>query len=75
MSALPSKSNDRSRRPNSAKRPSADERLGLPVVAGDAYAHFGEWLDGELDLLVARWEHLAAPRAALLRTRGGVVMP
>ena len=75
MSALPSKSNDRSRCPKSDKRLSADERLGLPVVSGDAYAPFGEWLDSELDILVARWGHLAAPRVALLRTRGGLTMP
>jgi len=75
MSALPSKSNDRPQRPISAKRPNADERLGLPVVSGETYAPFGAWLDGELDILIDRWKHLAGPRAALLRTRGGLTMP
>jgi hypothetical protein len=68
MSALPSKSNDRSRRSHSAERANAeranvDERLGLPVVSDKGHAEFGLWLDGELDALVARWVHLAAPRA------------
>ncbi|MBL8829702.1 MAG: hypothetical protein JNM18_22175 [Planctomycetaceae bacterium] len=28
-----------------------------------ASEHFGTWLEGELEKLVARWEHLAAPKA------------
>ncbi len=28
-----------------------------------ASEHFGLWLDGELEKLVARWQHLAAPQA------------
>lgn len=29
-----------------------------------ALEHFGLWLDGELETLVARWIHLAAPNAS-----------
>ena len=29
-----------------------------------ALADFGRWLDAELDVLVARWIHLAAPNAS-----------
>lgn len=29
----------------------------------ELYERFGEWLDGELEKLVARWIHLAAPNA------------
>ncbi|HVU86744.1 MAG TPA: hypothetical protein VHD36_05455 [Pirellulales bacterium] len=29
-----------------------------------ALAEFGRWLDGELEQLVARWVHLAAPNAS-----------
>jgi hypothetical protein len=32
---------------------------------------FTEWLDGELDRLVERWQHLAAPRAS----RSGRISP
>ncbi len=28
-----------------------------------ASRHFATWLDAELERLVARWQHLAAPRA------------
>jgi hypothetical protein len=28
-----------------------------------AYRQFTDWLDSELEQLVARWQHLAAPRA------------
>ena len=29
-----------------------------------ALVEFGDWMDGELDRLVARWIHLAAPNAS-----------
>jgi hypothetical protein len=35
------------------------------------FQEFTEWLDGELDHLVARWQHLAAPRAL----RSGRISP
>jgi hypothetical protein len=46
----------------------AEERPGnqvgaLPIGSAD-YAPFGRWLDGELEKLVARWAHLAAPASA-----------
>ena len=45
-----------------------DERAGNHTqalqAAGADYAPFGRWLDGELEKLVARWIHLAAPAAA-----------
>jgi len=46
----------------------AEERPGnqigaLPLARVD-YAPFGRWLDLELEKLVARWAHLAAPAAA-----------
>jgi hypothetical protein len=37
-----------------------EERLSLESVEG-----FSAWIDGQLDGLVERWSHLAAPNAAL----------
>lgn len=45
-----------------------DARLGLPVAADDVYVPFATWLDQQLEQLVSRWSHLAAPNA-LLRER------
>lgn len=45
-----------------------DARLGLPVAADEVYAPFANWLDEQLEQLVAKWSHLAAPNA-LLRER------
>lgn len=45
-----------------------DARLGLPVAADEVYQPFGIWLDEQLEQLVAKWSHLAAPNA-LLRER------
>jgi hypothetical protein len=36
----------------------------LTAAEEQALAEFGHWLDGELDRLVARWIHLAAPNAS-----------
>ncbi|MBI2823545.1 MAG: hypothetical protein HYX69_02505 [Planctomycetia bacterium] len=36
----------------------------MTAAEEQALAKFGCWLDGELDRLVARWIHLAAPNAA-----------
>jgi hypothetical protein len=36
----------------------------MPVEDRSVYAPFAEWLDGELNLLVDRWIHLAAPNAS-----------
>jgi hypothetical protein len=33
---------------------------------------FGLWMDAELEKLVARWVHLAAPNASRLNRRGGL---
>ena len=41
-----------------------DDRLGLPVDDDRVYERFAAWLDGQLDELVAKWAHLAAPRAS-----------
>jgi hypothetical protein len=43
-----------------------NEHPGLPVVELEEarYEVFGEWLDVELEKLVARWIHLAAPNAS-----------
>ena len=37
----------------------------VPVRVGlRPYMQFNRWLDGELEKLVARWSHTAAPNAA-----------
>lgn len=41
-----------------------DDRLGLPTADESVYASFGTWLDEQLQQLVARWAHLAAPNAS-----------
>jgi hypothetical protein len=50
------------------------EENDVPVrVAFESYAQFDRWLDDELEKLVARWAHTAAPnafRASLGRDRG-----
>ncbi len=33
-------------------------------VASQSYQEFTRWLDGELEQLVARWKHVAAPSAS-----------
>lgn len=37
---------------------------GPPVALGDEYEAFGLWMNVQLSQLVARWKHLAAPKAA-----------
>jgi hypothetical protein len=37
---------------------------GPPVAMDDEYEAFGLWMNVQLSQLVARWKHLAAPRAA-----------
>jgi hypothetical protein len=51
---------------NHGHRSSAIETEVVRLTAAEeqALAEFGRWLDGELDQLVARWIHLAAPNAA-----------
>ncbi|HET6883525.1 MAG TPA: hypothetical protein VFI31_25460 [Pirellulales bacterium] len=41
-----------------------DARLGLPVADDDVYEPFALWLDQQLEELVDRWIHLAAPGAS-----------
>ena len=36
----------------------------LTAAEEKAYEEFGHWFDGELEQLVARWAHLAAPNAS-----------
>ncbi len=47
------------------------ERFDEPKlsVSGEAFAQFDSWIDAELEVLVNRWVHLAAPR----RRRFGVI--
>ena len=40
---------------------------GLLVVSGTAFQTFDAWIDSQLDDLVGRWIHTAAPAAALIR--------
>jgi hypothetical protein len=51
---------------NHGHRSSAIETEVAQLTAAEeqALAEFGHWLDGELDRLVARWIHLAAPNAS-----------
>ena len=37
---------------------------GPPVATADEYEVFGLWMNVQLSQLVARWSHLAAPKAA-----------
>lgn len=38
--------------------------VGPPVALDDEYEAFGLWMNVQLSQLVARWKHLAAPRAS-----------
>jgi hypothetical protein len=38
---------------------------GPPVALSDDYEAFGLWMNVQLSQLVARWNHLAAPKAKL----------
>jgi hypothetical protein len=51
---------------NPEHKPTGESSLLVTTTAAEeaALVKFGTWLDGELDLLVARWVHLAAPNAA-----------
>jgi hypothetical protein len=40
------------------------EAAQMSAAEGLALEEFGRWLDGELEQLVARWVHLAAPNAS-----------
>jgi len=46
------------------------DESGRAVAAAEPYAKFGEWIDRELDKLVARWSHWAAPNANRPRRKG-----
>jgi hypothetical protein len=49
-----------------------DEDATLVVLDSEPYVQFEAWMDGELERLVARWIHAAAPnsnRPNLLRNR------
>ena len=50
---------------NPEHKPSGETSLSVATTAAEeaALEKFGTWFDGELDLLVARWVHLAAPNA------------
>lgn len=52
--------------PKKAKPPVPDPLppAGPPVAMNDEYEAFGLWMNVQLSQLVARWNHLAAPRAA-----------
>ena len=49
-----------------APQDSDDDRSGMQALQTPSadYAPFGRWLDGELEKLVGRWIHLAAPAAS-----------
>jgi hypothetical protein len=47
----------------SLRRRACDDTEPPILVAGEAYREFTRWLDRELDTLVARWDHAAAPSA------------
>ncbi|OHB80739.1 MAG: hypothetical protein A2V98_18940 [Planctomycetes bacterium RBG_16_64_12] len=49
---------------NLSPRWQSQELADVPVrVPAPSYRRFCRWLDGELDRLVARWAHAAAPSA------------
>jgi hypothetical protein len=52
-------------RPNEKDHQVHDENAPAPTTVAEeqALTAFGEWMDAELDKLVARWIHLAAPNA------------
>jgi hypothetical protein len=61
----PTKSNDRL--PENGTTLHADVAADVTqaaVLREPNYDAFGEWMDGELEKLVARWVHLAAPNAS-----------
>jgi hypothetical protein len=37
------------------------------VFSGQAFLQFDEWMDGQLETMVQKWIHLAAPAAATVR--------
>jgi hypothetical protein len=45
------------------------EEIGEPelVFSGQAFLQFDEWMDGQLETMVQKWIHLAAPAAATVR--------
>ncbi|HVC98486.1 MAG TPA: hypothetical protein VND64_32765 [Pirellulales bacterium] len=49
--------------PNEPNNERPGGQVGALRVARADYAPFGRWLDVELEKLVARWVHLAAPAA------------
>lgn len=61
-------------RPEHAGPPHAPALRGLAVaiepLGDDQVRPFGEWLDSELDALVARWKDRAAPSAMRFDGRG-----
>ena len=55
--------------PNSGEQPTkpADDGDVKVLVTSQAFADFNAWIDVELDKLVARWVHRAAPNADVPR--------
>lgn len=55
----------KSQNPNPADNDSPDPVLPdvVPVALDDEYEAFDLWMNVQLSQLVARWEHLAAPKA------------
>jgi hypothetical protein len=44
-----------------------DDEPTMVIVESQPFVDFDQWMDGQLDNLVARWIHLAAPNAARVR--------
>jgi hypothetical protein len=52
-------------RPNTSDHlPENESTLQATVTQEPSYEALGLWMDGELEKLVARWIHLAAPNAS-----------
>ncbi len=43
---------------------SRDDEPTMVIVESQGFVHFDQWMDGQLDELVARWVHTAAPNAS-----------
>ena len=54
--------------PPTSERRNADS-VGEPelVFSGQAFLQFDEWIDGQLETMVQKWIHVAAPAAAMVR--------
>jgi hypothetical protein len=51
------------KQPRDQRSPDVFDEFTDGLAQGD-YSQFGQWLDAELEKLVARWIHLAAPSAS-----------